>query len=184
MADSRHSVTQVLVHWLLLLEVLILAVTGLYLHRPRLGGPHGLAVFIHLSFAYAMLATIAFRVYWTFFGEPTAWVDRVRALVGDLSEAVKHYAAYFFIWATVAAQMATGIALRFPAGGFPTRLEHVLGGVVGVRTAHYVLAWTLLSLLVVHTYQAALERRGRFTEVFIPEPAAQERNGPSEAESA
>jgi len=64
----RPSPVRIVVHWLLVIESLLLLLTGVYLQQPRLGGPYGLAVFIHLVVGYVLLTTVAFRLYWALLG--------------------------------------------------------------------------------------------------------------------
>lgn len=171
MQERRHTATQVLVHWVLLLEALALISTGFYLHHPTQGTPYGLAVFTHLGAAYALFSTAAFRAYWSFFGDPAAWGEIAGSFRRDLRASLTHYAVDTLIWVVLAAQTLTGLALRFPTEDFFARVIHQFGGIAAVRIVHYILTWTFVSVLAIHAYQTLLSGRERFSSMFIPVPA-------------
>jgi Ni/Fe-hydrogenase b-type cytochrome subunit len=61
-------------HWLIFLAIVVLAVTGLYIHRPfllplgRTSFLMGDVRFIHLVSGFVLIGALAFRIYWFFKG--------------------------------------------------------------------------------------------------------------------
>lgn len=165
--EQRPSVMRVLLHWLFIGEVFVLVGTGFYLHRPIAGASHGIGTFIHLLAGYVMLPTVAFRMYWAMYGEPSSRAAVAGRGSFDLA-ALRHYAVYVLLWSCLAAQVVLGLSLRFPTEGYPARIIYTLGGVAGARVAHYLLMWATMSLLAIHTYQGFLAGGSTVRGIFLP----------------
>lgn len=164
----RHTATQVTVHWLFVIEALVLTATGFYLHRPVGGARYGLATFVHLVCGYVLLSTVAFRVWWLIAGEPVDWRASLRAVRASSWMGRSRYLVYVVLWLALGGLVVTGLALRFPTEDILANVAHYLGGMVGVRTVHYLLMWVFVSALVVHTYQPLLHGGRYFAAMFVP----------------
>jgi Ni/Fe-hydrogenase 1 B-type cytochrome subunit len=66
-----------IVHWTIVIALIVLSITGYYIHHPFLsggGGPGhpgftmGVVRFIHEATGFAFIAAVLFRVYWAFAG--------------------------------------------------------------------------------------------------------------------
>jgi Ni/Fe-hydrogenase 1 B-type cytochrome subunit len=128
-------------HWTIVVSILVLTVTGLFMHTPFLRPSAGEAEpalmaqvrFIHELFAIAFTIAVGLRVYWAFAGNQYAhWralVPHTRAQWRNLIEAVRFYGlrrpepppglghnalasvAYLVVYAGFAGQILTGLLL-------------------------------------------------------------------------
>jgi len=70
-----------LVHWTIVLCLIVLSITGYYIHHPFLSGSGGVGDpgftmgwirFIHETFGFIFIAAVLARIYWAFAGNPYA----------------------------------------------------------------------------------------------------------------
>jgi len=178
MRETRPKGSTVLLHWFLVAEVSLLIITGLWLRFSHAGVPFGLSRFLHLTGGYALFPILAFRIYWTFFGELrlTAPAEQLRLYAGA-RELVAHYWIYMLKWTILGLAVLTGLALRFPAQPVFAWLLGVLGSALRLRLWHYILAWSLLSAVALHAYQTYLWDGKRMALIFLP-PREDRAGGP------
>ncbi|MBZ5502369.1 MAG: Ni/Fe-hydrogenase, b-type cytochrome subunit [Acidobacteriia bacterium] len=126
-------------HWLLVLSLVVLSVTGYYIYNPfvisrgRAAYVMGTARFIHLVAAWAFIAAILVRFYWFFRGNRWARINQFiptrRERWQDAVETVKYYmfrrwnptprighnalagATYTLIFGIAVIEIITGLAL-------------------------------------------------------------------------
>jgi len=164
---TRPGTVEVLVHWLFVAEAVVLVATGLYLHSPLAGVSYGIESFLHLVVGYAIVPTVAFRVYWGLYGRPSE--ERLMPRDGtEAFDAVRRYAVYLMLWLCLAAQIVLGLALHLPTSGFGEGVMHALGGIATVRIVHYCLLWVFVSLVALHAYAGLLAGWSTFREIFLP----------------
>jgi len=157
----------VLVHWLFTAEAIVLVATGMYLHSPVAGVSHGIEAFVHLAAGYAVIPTVAFRLYWGLYGRPGE-EQIVSGRVAEDLAAGGRYAIYVPLWLCLAAQMVLGLALRFPTSGLGAGIMHTLGGMATVRIVHYCLMWVFISLVAVHAYVGLRAGWANVRDIFVP----------------
>lgn len=174
--NRRPGAAEVLVHWLFVGEAIVLVATGLYLHSPLAGVSFGIETFLHLVAGYAVLPTVAFRIYWSLYGRQRDQ-PAVPRNVADGLAATRRYAVYVLLWLCLAAEVVLGLALRFPTEGFGAGMMHVLGGMATVRIVHYCLLWVFVSLLAVHAYGGLLSGWPTFRDMFVPRPRDRSEKG-------
>jgi Ni/Fe-hydrogenase 1 B-type cytochrome subunit len=93
---QEHPLQVVLLHWAHVVALLVLVVTGFYLHRPYYSGGMAANWFLHITFMWVLLFGTAARVYWAFFGSGSAALGS-RRVIADYhwfapsdSRAVRH----------------------------------------------------------------------------------------------
>ena len=178
-----------LTHWINAAGVASMAFTGFYIGNPFIHASSvdqytmGWMRFIHFISAYALVASIFVRLYWSIvgneFSKARVFFPFSRDQINQLLELTKFYLfirkepprlgkghsacgafAYFFIGLVFLAEIATGFALysqSHASGAFWT----VMGGwllflmnVQTVRLYHHLLMWVLLTFVVGHMYIA------------------------------
>lgn len=125
-------------HWMNVLAILTLSVTGFYIGTPFLHAYRpeqylmGTMRFIHFVAAYVLLFSLIIRIYWAFMGNRFAswrvWFPFTRQRFSDLMDAVRFYAftsrkppyavghtalagiTYFIIFLLVGFQVVSGFA--------------------------------------------------------------------------
>ena len=93
-----------IVHWTIVFAIIVLSVTGYYLHQPFLSGSGqpghpgftlGLIRFIHEASGFVFIAAVLLRIYWAFVGNRYArWralLPLTRAQRRDLRDMVRFY---------------------------------------------------------------------------------------------
>jgi Ni/Fe-hydrogenase 1 B-type cytochrome subunit len=132
-----------LAHWLMVLSLIVLSVTGYYIYRPFLTstGSYVMAImrFTHVVSGFVFLIAILLRIYWMFVGNKWArwnqFLPTKRRRWTNLAQTAKYYsffrwrptatighnalagAAYSVVYALALIEIVTGLAL----------FSHVLG---------------------------------------------------------
>lgn len=173
-------------HWVNVLAIFVLCVTGFYIGDPFLRGTvflMGWVRFIHLVTAYVLIAGVALRFYWAFKGNHFAnwrvffpyfsaegWRRIGRALAyytfvrrrppGDVGHNALAGMAYSAVWFLIIIQVITGFAMySVVAGGWSRTLfgwVFLIGSPQYVRLTHHMIMWLLLGFVVHHVYSAVL----------------------------
>ncbi|RJQ54481.1 MAG: cytochrome b/b6 domain-containing protein [Actinobacteria bacterium] len=163
----RADRPRVFIHWGLALLTAFLLGTGLRLHWPVLGGPHGFFIFLHGLAAYALFTLVGLRVYWAFFGPdgPGAPLHALRT-----GQSRSRYLFYGVLWLVLGLLALSGLAIRFAALPSLALVGALAGGILNVRLVHYVLAWAFLGALALHAYESFLRTRPDVWTIFVPPP--------------
>lgn len=167
---SEHPLPQRLFHWVNLVSVGMLIITGLMIHSPAEGDSLGTIIYIHLTFAYLFLANGFGRVYYSFFGKyrdfpefalgPRDWKPfwetvRYYLFLGPLIHRTKYNPlqklAYLFLILFGLVQAVTGLAMLFPTGPFAF-VNGITGGLAGTWFTHYLVMWIFIAIIIVHLY--------------------------------
>lgn len=175
-----------LTHWVNVLAILILSLTGFYVGNPVLGGSVFLMAWVrgvHRITAYAFIASLALRTYWAFAGNrwaswrelfPYFWRDGRRGTVRTFlyytflrrqpPGAVGHNplagVAYSAVVALMFLEVVTGFALQsLGSTGWRTVAFGWVFSLLGqqsVRLVHHMIMWLLLGFMVHHVYSSLL----------------------------
>lgn len=166
---SDHPLPQRLFHWVNLVSVGMLIITGLMIKSP---GSYnlGTVIYIHLTFAYLFLANGFGRIYYSFFGKyrdfqefalgPRDWkplMETVRyyLFLGPLIHRTKYNPlqklAYLFLIVLGLVQGATGMAMLFRKGPFGL-VNRITGGLTATWSLHYLVMWVFIAIIIVHLY--------------------------------
>ncbi|MCL6093457.1 MAG: cytochrome b/b6 domain-containing protein [Actinomycetota bacterium] len=179
---QEHPLPAVIMHAVHLVSLLVLIATGLYIWEPYYGGAMSVNRMLHFTFMWVFILTTIVRIYWSFFGGGTAAVgQRVkyrdfhwfwfhkgsgRALV----DTIKYYLflrkdypqqmkfnplqklTYLFWILLIALAALTGLAIWEPAQAFFQPFTDFFGGLVVMRTIHYLITWVFICTVAVHVY--------------------------------
>jgi len=167
---SDHPLPQRLFHWVNLVAVAMLIITGLMINSPAEGYNLGTIIYIHLTFAYLFLANGFGRIYYSFFGKyrdfpefalsPRDWKPfgetvRYYLFLGPLLHRTKYNPlqkiAYLFLIILGLVQAATGLAMLFPKSSLAF-VNGVTGGLAGSWFLHYLVMWIFIAIIIVHLY--------------------------------
>ena len=178
---ARHPMVNRLLHWIIMTSIILLALTGFYIHAPFVSNGAGffMTMMRGVHAACAGLLTIAFviRVIWMFAGPHDDWKHFITGFRDFLllPKVVLHYAhiakkpiivkkynplqmlAYCFAYVMVLFQIITGFALQYPDGIMRPITYGVFGNPVNLRVAHYVVSWVFVIFILIHVYMAIRE---------------------------
>lgn len=188
-ATERFYVWEVpvrLTHWVNVLAITVLSVTGYYISNPIISGSvflMGWMRAVHRIAAYTFVASLALRTYWAFAGNHWAsWRTLAPFISRDgrqrLVEVLAFYLflrrrpprflghnplaglAYAFVVLMMFTEVATGFALLSleKGGWWMTAFGWVFGlaSLQTVRLTHHLLMWMLIGFTVHHVYSAIL----------------------------
>lgn len=128
-----------IVHWVIFCSIVILSITGYYMHSPFVV-PHGRTAyvmgtmrFVHVLTGFAFLSAVLLRIVWFFLGNRWARWDQylpvTRERLKDIAETGKYYgfmswspkphighnamagASYLFVYGAAVVEILTGFAM-------------------------------------------------------------------------
>lgn len=173
-------------HWTIALCIAILAITGIYIGNPYLGGGNFLMLWMkstHLVFAVLLTCMVVWRIAWAFMGnEWSRWSAFIPFATpgwwGRASKTILFYgflrrkappdvghnplavSAYVGVYALLVVEICTGFALNSMSwGGW---WSVAFGWIVrvlpanDVRLVHHLIMWLLLGFVVHHVYSSVL----------------------------
>jgi Ni/Fe-hydrogenase 1 B-type cytochrome subunit len=183
-SSIRHPMSFRILHELIMASILILIVTGFYIHRPFVGGAGFLMAMVrgmHFFFAAVLIISAVIRIIKMFVGKDRDWKSFIPtgsdfkllpktinyyAYIGDEPILKKKYNplqmfSYCIAFLMVIFQVISGLALNYVSafgwfnyGWFNNEIE--------VRIAHFVVTWLLLMFIMIHVYLAI---RSAFHEI-------------------
>jgi Ni/Fe-hydrogenase 1 B-type cytochrome subunit len=171
-----HPLPQRTMHWINLLCMIGLIVSGWYIHSPFSPGWMGSLIWLHLSLAFIWILNAIFRVYFAFAGSDKDWKEF--AYTGeDLKNIIPQIKYYLFIgphphtgkynplqkvaysWLLIVLfifQATTGFALLWPTGSF-AGVVHFFGGLYTLRLWHYFGMFAFIIFIIGHAYLSFTE---------------------------
>ena len=188
---KRHPTVFLILLRLILVSVLLLIVTGFYIHYPIIsnGGGFLMALMrgVHFFAAGILTISVTLRIILMFFGKNRDWssfIPNFRDIallprvilhymhLGDMPETTKKYnplqmIAYLVIFLVIVFQIILGFALMFPEGWLAGLNYGIFGSEVNTRIAHYIINWVFVLFLIVHTYLAIRDSFADTKEVFM-----------------
>ena len=175
----RHPLSFRILHELIIVSIIILIITGFYIHRPFVSGGGflmSLAQGVHFFFAAVLIIAFVVRVIFMFVGKnrdwrsfiPT-WSD-IRLFPKTLGyylyickepETTKKYKptqmiSYCVVFLLILFQIFSGLALKY-VSAFGWWNYGLFNNEIEVRIAHFVVNWILLIFMMVHVYLAIRE---------------------------
>ncbi|MFQ6057309.1 MAG: cytochrome b/b6 domain-containing protein [Anaerolineae bacterium] len=166
----KHPLLERAGHWIHLLNVTILILTGFQIHSPswNLFGSLNTARFLHFIFMYLFCAVGAFHTYhWLVSGEwrdefPTAesfrtigpWLRYYLFLTDEKPQVIKYNPlqkfTYLGMFVISVVQGVLGFALYWP--DLFAAVVNLAGGLTYVRAYHYLVNWIFIYFLMLHLY--------------------------------
>lgn len=196
--EKRHPTVFLILLRLILVSVILLIVTGLYIHYPFIDNGGGFLMSlmrgVHFFFAGILAISVVLRVILMFFGKNRDWSSflwnfRDIALLpkviahylhlGDMPKLTKKYnplqmLTYTFIFLLAIFQIVFGFALMYPEGWLGWLNYGIFGTEVNTRIAHYITMWIFVLFLIVHTYLVIKDSFKETKEVFMVKGSEEE----------
>lgn len=170
--ELRHPIWIRLCHWSNAIAIIVLCLTGFYIHAPQsfpLFENMTNARTLHFGMAFLLLFTLVIRVY---MGAVTGdWRNIIYQPIKDtkkLPSMIKYYlflakdhpfygkynpgqkAMYTAIPVLIIVQIVTGFILYKPL--LFTGAAGALGGYMALRWVHYVVTWLFVLMVLIHVY--------------------------------
>lgn len=176
---SDIPVARRLYHWINLISITALAISGWYIHSPFSTASISMGTMrtIHFLFMWVFTVNVVLRIYWAFFGKGGDWKSYLaqRWFSGEVWKAtIRHYVlyehfpkgmkdrlvqntTYLFVAVLFLVQITTGFLLYYPANESLGSLTAALGGLQMVRQLHLFLMWFFVVFAVIHVYMGVAE---------------------------
>ena len=191
--QKRHPLVFLILLRLILVSVLLLIVTGLYIHYPFINNGGGFLMSlvrgVHFFAAGILTISVVLRVILMFIGKNRDWSSflwnfRDIALLpkvilhymhlGNMPELTKKYnplqmLTYTFIFLLAIFQIVFGFALMYPDGWLGWLNYGIFGSEVNTRIAHYITMWIFVLFMIVHIYLVIKDSFAETKEVFMVE---------------
>jgi len=188
---ARHPMLNRILHETIMASIILLALTGFYIHAPFInnGGGFLMALMRGVHFAAAGILVVAFvvRVIWMFVSPSRDWKNFIpgfRDLL-LLPKVLLHYAhiskkpnivkkynplqmlAYCMAYVLAFFQILTGFMLQYPDGILRPITYGVFGNSVNVRVSHYIVSWIFVIFILIHVYMAIRESFKDIKEIHL-----------------
>ncbi len=185
----RHPMSFRILHELIIVSILLLIVTGFYIHRPFVGGAGFLMAMVrgvHFFFAAILIISAVARIISMFVGKDRDWrsfiptasdfkllpkIINYYAYVGDEPVLKKKYnplqmISYCVVFLMVIFQILSGFALNY-VSAFGWFNYGWFNNEIVVRMAHFVVTWLLLMFIMVHVYLTIREKFHEMKEMHL-----------------
>jgi Ni/Fe-hydrogenase 1 B-type cytochrome subunit len=171
-------------------SILLLIITGFYIHRPFIGGAGvgmSIARGVHTFFAVVLIVTAVARIIAMFVGRDRDWSSFIPggsdiklfpkilgyyAYMSKEPELKKKYnpmqmCSYCLAFILVIFQILSGLALKYPDGFMSWWNYGWFNNEVEVRIAHFVVTWLFVIFLMIHVYLTIREKFGEIKEMHL-----------------
>jgi len=193
---TRHPLVFRILHLITVISVMLLIITGFYIHRPFIGGGGFLMSLVrgaHFFFAAALIIATIWRLLGMFFGRNRDWRSFIPTFndIKLLPRTINYYAymaeepdakkkynslqmlAYSLVFVLVIFQIVSGLALQYPDGWLRWFNYGIFQNEIQVRVAHYVVNWLFIMFLMIHVYLGMREKFSEIREMYML-PGAEE----------
>jgi Ni/Fe-hydrogenase 1 B-type cytochrome subunit len=171
---TDHPFPQRLYHWVNLICMFSLILTGFYIHRPFADGYMALARTVHSIAMYSIFFNLTARVYYAFFGKhrdanyfslsgkdiPVLFrTIKAYLFVGHPAHSNKYNPlqkiTYIVYIPLILFQFFTGFLIYRP-GTFQGAVD-AMGGVAQLKSMHFLVMWFFIAFIIVHLYMTLSE---------------------------
>jgi len=187
--EVRHPISYRILHEIIIVSIIILILTGFYIHRPFVGGG-GVLMYIargvHTFFAVILILAAVARIIGMFAGRNRDWNSFVPswsdlkllpqtfkyyAYLGDEPKLTKKYnpfqmISYCLAFLLVIFQILSGIALKYPVAMSWFNYS-IFNNPIVTRMAHFVVMWLFIMFVMIHVYLAIREKFGEIKEMHL-----------------
>jgi Ni/Fe-hydrogenase 1 B-type cytochrome subunit len=187
---SRHPLSFRILHELIIVSVILLIITGFYIHRPFVGGAGFLMSMtrgVHFFFAAILVIAVVARIISLFVGRDHDWrsflptwsdikllpgIVSYYAYIGKEPELKKKYnplqmISYCLAFILIIFQIISGLALKNPDGAFSWFNYGLFHNEIEVRMAHFVVTWLFIVFLMIHVYLTIREKFSEIKEMHL-----------------
>ncbi len=173
-------------------SILLLIVTGLYIHRPFIGGAGvsmSIARGVHTFFAIVLTITVVARIIAMFVGRDRDWSSFIPggsdiklfpkvlgyyAYMSKEPDLKKKYnplqmCTYSLAFLLIIFQILSGLALKYPyPDNFMSWWNYgIFNNGIDVRIAHYIVMWLFIMFVMIHVYLTVREKFGEIKEMHL-----------------
>ncbi len=183
---AEHPLTALLLHYFHLVSMIVLIISGFYIHYPIIPGLMGLMRGFHMVGWVVLIVVGIWRVIWAFVGRSSGVLDEERQVAdykhfgyqrenrGTFWPTVSYYLFIrknpppiekfnplqkltYLLWLLLIVLAAiTGWALWGPTENLFQPLTLALGGLQYMRMYHYIIMWLFILTVALHVYLSAL----------------------------
>ena len=185
--DEAHPLPFRITHWINLVAMVFLIISGCIIHFPFVPGVMGIARGAHIFFGFVLTINCLVRVIMAFVVK-SAPTGGTRAVVKDyktwlpqadnrhqLGAWIKYYLfmkkdhpqsaklgvpqkiSYLLIPVLILIMFVTGLCIWGPTMGATAGLTAALGGTMAVRIIHYFMMFVFIIFVFIHVYLANIE---------------------------
>ena len=185
--DEAHPLPFRITHWINLVAMVFLIISGCIIHFPFVPGVMGIARGAHIFFGFVLTINCLVRVIMAFVVK-SAPTGGTRAVVKDyktwlpqadnrhqLGAWIKYYLfmkkdhpqsaklgvpqkiSYLLIPVLILIMFVTGLCIWGPTMGATAGLTAALGGTMAVRIIHYFMMFVFVIFIFIHVYLANIE---------------------------
>jgi Ni/Fe-hydrogenase 1 B-type cytochrome subunit len=188
--EVRHPLSFRILHEIIMVSILLLIVTGFYIHRPFVGGGGFLMVMtrgVHFFFAAILIIATVARIVSMFVGRDRDWRSFIPtgadfkllprtinyyAYISKEPELKKKYnplqmISYCLAFILIVFQIVSGLALKYPDGAFSWFNYGWFNNEIQVRMAHFVVTWLFVMFLMIHVYLSIREKFSEIKEMHL-----------------
>ena len=187
--EVRHPLSFRILHGLIMTSIIVLIITGFYIHRPFVEGGGFLMAMVrgvHFFFAAVLVISAVIRIIAMFVGKDRDWRSFIPtgsdikllpkmlgyyAYINKEPVIVKKYnplqmMSYCLAFILIIFQALSGLALLWPSafGWF----NYVwFQSVIDVRIAHFVVTWLFIIFMMIHVYLTIREKFSEIKEMHL-----------------
>lgn len=182
-----HSTVAKILHHIHLTSMVLLVVSGFYIHKPWAPGMMGTMRYLHFVSMYVLAFTWIARLYYALFGEERD-INRFlpeKKNKGKLVKIIRYYLfidkyhpetavynplqkmTYVFWFFLLIIQGVTGFALYWPDSTYFGWVNTFLGGLAVTRMVHYLIMWVFIITVGIHLYLTLVENIASLKEMFF-----------------
>jgi Ni/Fe-hydrogenase 1 B-type cytochrome subunit len=189
--STRHPLSYRILHELIMGSIIILIITGFYIHRPFIGGGGFLMSMtrgVHFFFAAILIIAVITRIVVMFVGKDRDWrsfiptasdfklfpaIINYYAYVGKEPVLVKKYnplqmISYCLAFILIIFQILSGLAMKFPDNPAIRWFNYgFLNNSIETRVAHFVVTWLFIMFLMIHVYLTIREKFSEIREMHL-----------------
>jgi Ni/Fe-hydrogenase 1 B-type cytochrome subunit len=187
--EVRHPLSFRILHGLIMTSIIILIITGFYIHRPFVEGGGFLMAMVrgvHFFFAGILIIATILRVIGMFVGKNRDWRSFIPtgSDVKLLPRIISYYAylsrepvlkkkynplqmiSYCLAFVLIVFQALSGLALLWPSA-FGWFNYSWFQSSIEVRIAHYVVMWLFIIFMMIHVYLTIREKFSEIKEMHL-----------------
>ncbi len=188
--ETRHPLAFRILHELIMVAIILLVITGFYIHRPFVDGAGflmSLSRGVHFFAAGILIIAAVMRVWGMFVGKNRDWRSFVPAFadIKLLPNVLNYYGylgkepvikkkynplqmiSYCLAFLLVIFQIISGFALQYPDGWLSWFNYGLFNNEIQARMAHYVVNWLFVMFLMIHVYLTLREKFGEIRQMHL-----------------
>ena len=190
--EARHPTMQRILHEVILTSILLLILTGFYIHRPFIGGAGFLMSMsrgVHFFAAALLIIGIIIRIVSLFIGSNRDWRSFIPTFsdiklfpktllyygyMGKEPDIKKKYNplqmfSYCLVFILVIFQILSGFAMNYPDAAWISWFNYALfNNEIVTRIAHYVVTWLFVIFMMIHVYLTVRENFSQIMDMHSP----------------